>query len=50
MRGTETINEHATQVPDAATAELKLEVVIIPVSDVANEAKRHIEGALAAHA
>jgi hypothetical protein len=34
MSGTETINEHATQIPGTATAELKLEVAIIPVSDV----------------
>jgi len=39
MSHTETINEHATQFPGTATAELKLEVVIIPVSDV-DRAKR----------
>ena len=32
--GTQTINEHVTQTPAAATVDLKLEVVVIPVSDV----------------
>jgi catechol 2,3-dioxygenase-like lactoylglutathione lyase family enzyme len=34
MTSTQISNEHATQVPSAATADLKLEVVAIPVSDV----------------
>ena len=34
MSSTQTINEHATQLPNAGTVELKLEVVAIPVSDV----------------
>ena len=34
MSSTQTINEHLTQVPGAATVDLKLEVVAIPVSDV----------------
>jgi len=34
MSSTQTINEPATQVPNAATVDLKLEVVAIPVSDV----------------
>jgi catechol 2,3-dioxygenase-like lactoylglutathione lyase family enzyme len=39
MSGTQTSNEHATQVPSAATVDLKLEVVVLPVSDV-DRAKR----------
>ena len=39
MSSTQTSNEHATQVPGAATVDLKLEVVAIPVSDV-DRAKR----------
>jgi catechol 2,3-dioxygenase-like lactoylglutathione lyase family enzyme len=39
MSSTQIINEHATQVPSAATVDLKLEVVILPVSDV-DRAKR----------
>jgi catechol 2,3-dioxygenase-like lactoylglutathione lyase family enzyme len=35
-------NEHATQVPTTATVDLKLEVVVIPVSDV-DRAKRFYE-------
>src|ERR1700716_732556 len=35
-------SEHATQVPTAATVDLKLEVVVIPVSDV-DRAKRFYE-------
>ena len=31
---TQTINEHATQTPAAATVDLKLEVVVIPGSDI----------------
>jgi catechol 2,3-dioxygenase-like lactoylglutathione lyase family enzyme len=31
---TQTINEHSTQTPAAAAVDLKLEVVVIPVSDV----------------
>jgi catechol 2,3-dioxygenase-like lactoylglutathione lyase family enzyme len=36
-------NEHATQIPGAATVDLKLEVVVIPVSDV-DRAKRFYGG------
>ncbi len=39
----QTRNEPATQLPSAATADLKLEVVVIPVSDV-ERAKRFYEG------
>ena len=39
MSSTQMSNEHATQVPSAATVDLKLEVVVIPVSDV-DRAKR----------
>ena len=39
---TQTINEHATQIPTPATVDLKLEVVVIPVSDV-DRAKRFYE-------
>ena len=39
MSSTQTSTEHAAQVPTAATVDLKLEVVIIPVSDV-DRAKR----------
>ena len=39
MSSTQASNEHATQSPTAATVDLKLEVVIIPVSDV-DRAKR----------
>jgi catechol 2,3-dioxygenase-like lactoylglutathione lyase family enzyme len=34
MSSTQTINERATQLPNAGTIDLKLEVVAIPVSDV----------------
>src|SRR5262244_3099824 len=34
MGSTQMINEHATQAPTAATVDQKLEVVVIPVSDV----------------
>ena len=40
---TQTIHEHATHIPTAATTDLKLEVVVIPVSDV-DRAKRFYEG------
>jgi catechol 2,3-dioxygenase-like lactoylglutathione lyase family enzyme len=43
MSSTQTVNEHATGVPTAATVDLKLEVVVIPVSDV-DRAKRFYEG------
>ena len=43
MSTTQTINEQGTQVPSAATVDLKLEVVVIPVSDV-DRAKRFYEG------
>jgi catechol 2,3-dioxygenase-like lactoylglutathione lyase family enzyme len=39
MNSTQVSNEHATQTPSAATVDLKLEVVVIPVSDV-DRAKR----------
>ncbi len=42
MSSTQMSNEHATQVPTAATVDLKLEVVVIPVSDV-DRAKRFYE-------
>ena len=42
MSSTQTSNEHATQIPSAATVDLKLEVVVIPVSDV-DRAKRFYE-------
>src|SRR5258708_5585167 len=34
MSSTQMSTEHATQIPAAATVDLKLEVVVIPVSDV----------------
>ena len=43
MSSTQTSNEHATQIPTKATVDLKLEVVILPVSDV-ERAKRFYEG------
>ena len=48
---TKTIDEHATQIPTPATVDLKLEVVVIPVSDV-GRAKHFYEslGQLAARA
>ena len=39
---TQTINKDATQIPTPATVDLKLEVVVIPVSDV-ERAKRFYE-------
>jgi catechol 2,3-dioxygenase-like lactoylglutathione lyase family enzyme len=39
MSSTQISNEHATQIPAAATVDLKLEVVVLPVSDV-DRAKR----------
>ena len=39
MSSTQMSNEHATQIPAAATVDLKLEVVVVPVSDV-DRAKR----------
>ena len=39
MSSTQTSNERATQIPTAATVETKLEVVVLPVSDV-ERAKR----------
>jgi catechol 2,3-dioxygenase-like lactoylglutathione lyase family enzyme len=42
MSSTQTVNEHAAQTPTAATVDLKLEVVVIPVSDV-DRAKRFYE-------
>jgi catechol 2,3-dioxygenase-like lactoylglutathione lyase family enzyme len=39
MSSTQTINERAKQIPSAGTVDLKLEVVVIPVSDV-ERAKR----------
>jgi catechol 2,3-dioxygenase-like lactoylglutathione lyase family enzyme len=43
MSSTQISNEAATQTPSAATVDLKLEVVVIPVSDV-DRAKRFYEG------
>ena len=43
MSSTQTVNEHATQIPTAATVDLKLEVVPLPVADV-DRAKRFYEG------
>jgi catechol 2,3-dioxygenase-like lactoylglutathione lyase family enzyme len=43
MSSTQTSNEHATRFPSAATVDLKLEVVVIPVSDV-DRARRFYEG------
>src|SRR5258708_22434889 len=34
MSSTQVRNEHAARIPSAATVDLKLEVVVIPVSDV----------------
>jgi catechol 2,3-dioxygenase-like lactoylglutathione lyase family enzyme len=42
MSTTQTSSEHATQIPTAATVDLKLEVVVLPVSDV-DRAKRFYE-------
>ena len=42
MSSTPMSDEHATQIPTAATVDLKLEVVVIPVSDV-DRAKRFYE-------
>src|SRR5262245_51106900 len=42
MSSSQSSNEHATAVPTAATVDLKLEVVAIPVSDV-DRAKRFYE-------
>ena len=42
MSSTQVINELATPIPTAATVDLKLEVVVIPVSDV-DRAKRFYE-------
>ena len=42
MSSTQTIPEHATQRPTAATIDLKLEVVVLPVSDV-DRSKRFYE-------
>ena len=39
MSTTQMSKEHATETPTAATVDLKLEVVVIPVSDV-DRAKR----------
>jgi catechol 2,3-dioxygenase-like lactoylglutathione lyase family enzyme len=43
MNSTQTINERAAKVPNAETVDLKLEVVVLPVSDV-DRAKRFYEG------
>jgi len=43
MSSTQTMNEQATRTPTAATVDLKLEVVVIPVSDV-DRAKQFYEG------
>jgi predicted enzyme related to lactoylglutathione lyase len=42
MSSTQTSNEHGSQIATAATVDLKLEVVVIPVSDV-DRAKRFYE-------
>src|SRR4030095_10592334 len=42
MSSTQTINEQTTGVPAAAAVDLKLEVVVLPVSDV-DRAKRFYE-------
>ena len=42
MSSTQTVNERATQEPNAAAVDLKLEVVVLPVSDV-DRAKRFYE-------
>jgi catechol 2,3-dioxygenase-like lactoylglutathione lyase family enzyme len=42
MSSTQMTHEHATAVPSAATVDLKLEVIVIPVSDV-DRAKRFYE-------
>jgi catechol 2,3-dioxygenase-like lactoylglutathione lyase family enzyme len=42
MSSTQMSNEHTTHIPAAATVDLKLEVVVIPVSDV-DRAKRFYE-------
>ena len=42
MISTQTIDEHETPMPSAATVDLKLEVVVIPVADV-DRAKRFYE-------
>jgi catechol 2,3-dioxygenase-like lactoylglutathione lyase family enzyme len=43
MSSTQMSKEHATQIPSARTVDTKLEVVVIPVSDV-DRAKRFYEG------
>jgi catechol 2,3-dioxygenase-like lactoylglutathione lyase family enzyme len=43
MSSTQTVKEHATQIPTVATVDLKLEVVPLPVADV-DRAKRFYEG------
>jgi catechol 2,3-dioxygenase-like lactoylglutathione lyase family enzyme len=43
MSSTQTSSEHATEIPSAATVDLKLEVVVLPVSDV-GRAKSFYEG------
>jgi predicted enzyme related to lactoylglutathione lyase len=43
MSSTQVNSEHAMQIPTAAVVDLKLEVVVIPVSDV-DRAKRFYEG------
>ena len=42
MSSTQMSTEHATQIPTAAAVDLKVEVVVIPVSDV-DRAKRFYE-------
>ena len=43
MSSTQTSHEHATSIPTAAAVALKIEVVVLPVSDV-DRAKRFYEG------
>jgi catechol 2,3-dioxygenase-like lactoylglutathione lyase family enzyme len=42
MSSTQTVNDHATGIPAAAKVDLKLEVVVVPVSDV-DRSKRFYE-------
>src|SRR3981081_910892 len=44
MSVTQTSNEHATDTPTAAKVDLKLEVIVIPVSDV--DRAKHFYGSL----
>ena len=48
MSSTQMSNERASQIPTAATVDLKLEVVVIPVSDVDRAKRFYGEHGLAA--